>query len=64
MLSHLSGVRVQMDADPVVLPDLGPAQPRKERLCLVGVRTLVMHAEVDLSRPTSWEVPQFEICSP
>jgi hypothetical protein len=37
----------------VVLPDLGPAQPRKERLCLVGVRTLVMHAEVDLSRPTS-----------
>ena len=36
--SHFACVLVQMDADPVVLADLGPAQPREERLGLIGVR--------------------------
>ena len=43
--SHLAGVLMQVDADPVVLAGLGPAQPRQERLGL--------NAEIDLSRPAS-----------
>lgn len=43
--SHLARILVQVNADPVVLTDLGPAQPREERLGLVGVRTLVMERD-------------------
>jgi len=33
-----AGVLMQVDADSVVLADLGPAQPREERPGLIGVR--------------------------
>ena len=36
--SHLASVGVKVRGDVVVLADLGPAQPREERLGLVGVR--------------------------
>jgi hypothetical protein len=49
--SHLARVLVQVDADPVVLADLGPAQPREERLGLVGVRALVMEGDAVVDPP-------------
>ena len=48
--SHLARGLVQVNADPVVLADLGPAQPREEWLAPDVSAALVMHAEVDLCR--------------